>query len=398
MATRRTGSRKKLRRSGSLVLYWEDGQLVCEDYLRRERCAVSPAVVDLLDQFGTPQGPKSAVSSEANPAELRRTIESLARQGLLTNAESKQQKALKSWRWGAAARHFLFGTKGANVHVSRRRRLAYARKLLALSRQPSSYKEYPGRKRIVFLKPPTFASAVGPLLASVRDVRRFERRPILKDLLSEILLLSCGEQGRISEQPWGELVLKTHYSAGYRHPIEVYPVVVSAAGLPAGLYHYNVRRHGLELLRRGDFSRQAREIAGGQTWVKNAAVYLLMTAVFERTSFKYRDDSFLRSIFMDAGHVAQSVCIVAKSLRLGACATHALRHDKAEKFLGVDGVRESFLYMVMLGRPQNLDRDALISPYRPLGGVSRRRRAASFGAAGTPSVSRAARSSEPPEG
>ncbi len=190
-------------------------------------------------------------------------------------------------------------------------------------------------------------------------------------------------------------MLKTHYSAGYRHPIEVYPVVVSADGLPAGLYHYNVRRHGLELLRRGDFSRQAREIAGGQTWVKNAAVYLLMTAVFERTSFKYRDDSFLRSVFMDAGHVAQSVCIVAKSLALGACGTHALRHDKAEEFLGIDGVRESFLYMVMLGRPQELDQDALISPYR---GVSRGRRAASCGAAGTPSVSRAARSSAQSEG
>lgn len=395
MATRRTASRKKLRRAGSLVLYWEDGQLVCEDYLRRERCAVSPAVVDLLDQFGTPRGPKSAASLEANPAELRRTIESLTRQGLLTSSESKQQKALKSWRWGAAARHFLFGTKGANVHVSRRRRLAYARKLMALSRQPSSYKEYPGRKRITLPKPPSFASAVGPLLSSVRDVRRFERRPIPKDWLSEILLLSCGEQGRISEQPWGELVLKTHYSAGYRHPTEVYPVVVSADGLAAGLYHYNVRRHGLELLRRGDFSRQAREIAGGQTWVKNAAVYLLMTAVFERTSFKYRDDSFLRSVFMDAGHVAQSVGIVAKSLGLGACATHALRHDKAEDFLGIDGVRESFLYMVMLGRPQDLDQDALISPYR---GVPRGRRSASYGAAGTPSVSRAARSSGQPEG
>lgn len=360
---RRTESRKKLRRSLSLVLYWEDGRLVCEDYLRRERCAVSPEVVGLLDQFGTPRGPQDAVSTESDPAELRRAIAVLARQGLLTPADSKRQKALKSWRWGAAARHFLFGSKGANVHVSRRQRHAYARKLLTLSRQPSFYKDYPGCKRVAFDDKPA-SSAAGQILASIRDVRRFARQPIPKDALSEILLLSCGEQDRISEKPWGELVLKTHYSAGYRHPIEVYPVVVSADGMESGLYHYNVRWHGLELLRRGDFSRQAREIAAGQTWVKNAAVYLLMTAVFERTSFKYRHDSFLRSVFMDAGHVAQSVYVAAQSLGLGACATHALRHDKAEEFLGIDGVRESFLYMVMLGRPQDVSRRALISPYR----------------------------------
>lgn len=344
----------QLRRPDSLVLYWEDGQLICEDYLRRERFAVSPETVAMLDRFGRRRKPsQSAVGS----ARL------LLRQGLLRDKESAAEKALKDWRWGASARHFFFGTKAAHVHLSRPKRRSYANRLVKHGKQPAIYKDYPGRRQ--FPLPKSFASSkANDVLASLHDVRRFQKRPISKESLAEILRLACGEHGKITEKPWGELLLKTHHSAGGRHPIEVYPVVVSVDGLKPGVYHYNVRKHGLELLKQGDFSGQVRRIANSQTWVKNAPVYLLMTAVFDRTSFKYRHDYFLRSVLMDAGHMSQSVYLAAKSLGLGACATHALRHDIAETFLGIDGIRESFLLLVMFGWSQERSRAELISPYR----------------------------------
>lgn len=349
---------KKLRRSESLVFFWEDGRLVCEDYLERRRFAVSPGVVELLDQFGAPK------DATAAGAEHGTAIKLLSQRGLLRRAATKRERALRRWYWGPAARHFFFSTKAASTHLSLPRRREHARKLLKASRQPPRYKEYPRARRVPLPKGGASTSEAGRLLGSIRDVRRYERRPIPKSSLSEILFLACGEQGTIHEKPWGELSLKTYHSAGYRHPIEVYAVVVAVDGLAPGLYHYNAREHGLELLKRGDFSAEAKRIANSQTWVKNASVYLLLTAVPERTAFKYRHDSFLRSIFIDAGHISQSIYLAAGSLGLGACATHALRHDLAEQFLAIDGVSESFLHMLMVGCARKLPQAALISPYR----------------------------------
>jgi SagB-type dehydrogenase family enzyme len=77
----------------------------------------------------------------------------------------------------------------------------------------------------------------------------------------------------------------------------------------------------------------------------------LLTAVFERTSFKYRHDYYLRAVFADAGHVSQSAYLAAAGLGLGACATYTLRHDLGENFLGVDGVGESLIALIVIGRP-----------------------------------------------
>lgn len=63
------------------------------------------------------------------------------------------------------------------------------------------------------------------------------------------MYLACGEHGKINAEPWGELLVKTYYSAGNRHPIEVYPVVAAVKGVEPGLYHYNVKDHSLELLK-----------------------------------------------------------------------------------------------------------------------------------------------------
>ncbi|MDF5808502.1 hypothetical protein P4123_14470 [Pseudomonas aeruginosa] len=49
--------------------------------------------------------------------------------------------------------------------------------------------------------------------------------------------------------PLGDVfVRKTSPSGGSLHPVEVYPIVLNVDGIERGIYHYSVRRHGLERL------------------------------------------------------------------------------------------------------------------------------------------------------
>jgi len=69
--------------------------------------------------------------------------------------------------------------------------------------------------------------------------------------LSTLLKYSCG----IVRSEDGAKVHRAQPSGGGRYPLEVYPVVLAGnMDVPEGVYHYNVRRHALEVLWQRKFS------------------------------------------------------------------------------------------------------------------------------------------------
>ncbi|MBI4349182.1 MAG: SagB family peptide dehydrogenase [Elusimicrobia bacterium] len=331
---------RRYSRASSLVLYWEGRGLVCEDYLTHRKARITAEVASLLDWFGTPR-----LVSESPKA-----ANELVKLGFIRPTPSRQERTLDSWWWGAAARHFLFSTKDAHRPAPLKARLKYARGLRAAGPPPPLYKEYP-RSRRVRLPRVTWSSAATRAIAGVRDVRGYKRSPMPLAAFSELLALTWGRRGTLKTETWGELLDKTSYSAGNRHPVEVYVVVASVEGLRPGVYHYDVRRHGLERLKSGDFAGLMRRIGNGQAWIRGASAYFLMTAVLERTMWKYRHDYALRTVFCDVGHLSQNLYVAAQGLGWGACTTYALNHSLAEGLLGLDGAREPFLALSMVGRP-----------------------------------------------
>lgn len=167
--------------------------------------------------------------------------------------------------------------------------------------------------------------------------------------LSEILWLAWGRRGVLETPVWGKLLDRTSFSGGNRHPVEAYVAAEAVTGVSPGLYHYNVRDHALELLRRGRFEKLMRRVGNSQEWIRGACAYFLMTAVLARTMWKYRHDYALRSVFCDVGHLSQNLYLAARGLGLGACTTYALDHSLAERLLRVDPVREPFLALSMVG-------------------------------------------------
>ena len=143
---------------------------------------------------------------------------------------------------------------------------------------------------------------------------------------------------------------RTAPSAGALYPIETYLGVNAVDGVQPGIYHYSVRDHALEQVRKGALGVEVARAALDQAMCARAPLVFMWTAVFERSRWKY-DERAYRYVYLDAGHIAQNMALAAVSLGLGSCQIAATYDDEVNELLGVDGEEESVLYMSVVGRP-----------------------------------------------
>lgn len=187
-------------------------------------------------------------------------------------------------------------------------------------------------------------------LVGRRSIREFARTEIALEQLAYLLWASCGVKGQ--EDGFES---RTAPSAGALYPIETYIVANRVKDVPAGVYHYSVRRHVLGVLRRGFAGREVAEAALGQSMCLGAAVVFVWTAVFERSRRKYGERAF-RYIYLDAGHIGENLALAAVALGLGSCQVGAIFDDEMNAVVGVDGTSESVIYMSVVGVPRSVER------------------------------------------
>ena len=141
---------------------------------------------------------------------------------------------------------------------------------------------------------------------------------------------------------------RTAPSAGALYPIETYVAVDRVDGIEAGLYHLDVRLQELEPVRRGSVAA-ALIVAGiGQGFLRTAPVVLVLTAVFQRTRWKYHQRHY-RYVCWEGGHIAQNLYLAAEAAGLGACMVGAFLDGKVNDLLRIDGRHEAALGLVAVG-------------------------------------------------
>ncbi|MEW5821832.1 MAG: SagB/ThcOx family dehydrogenase [Cyanobacteriota bacterium] len=113
--------------------------------------------------------------------------------------------------------------------------------------------------------------------------------------------------------------------------------------------HYSIKEHYLEQLKTGDYKNEITRAALGQSMCKEASVVIVWSAIFQRSKWKYSQRAY-RYIYLDAGHIAQNLAIVATSLNLGTCQIAALYDDISNSLFDLDGKEESVIYMSTVGR------------------------------------------------
>jgi len=159
-------------------------------------------------------------------------------------------------------------------------------------------------------------------LLSRRSVRDFKDQALTLSQLSQLLWAAQG-----ITDPQG---FRPAPSAGALYPLEIYVVVGKVEGLPAGVYKYRPKGHQVVRVLSGDRRKEVARAALDQEALKQGAVVLLFSGVYERTSWKYAERAE-RYVHMEAGHAAQNVLLQATALGLGAVPMGAFQDEEVKK-------------------------------------------------------------------
>lgn len=194
---------------------------------------------------------------------------------------------------------------------------------------------------------------VSSLQAPLSDV--LDRRQSARDFVSTAI--SLNQLGTLLHYAYGIRQRNEDFPRSFRFtpsggglfPLELYLYSHSLEGQHAGLYHYNPLHHHLSLLRKGHQEALLSESMIQGDIVVQASVVVFLTAIFERSIFKYGDRGY-RFILMESGHVAQNLNLVSGALGLGCLNIGGFFDRKVDAFLGLDGVTHSTLYLVALGQ------------------------------------------------
>jgi SagB-type dehydrogenase family enzyme len=347
-----------LRRNPNLLVFWTGKRFVVQNLENRKGVSGSSAVIDLLDRFEKPAR-EEQVASRFEAYERRSVVNAirrLRRHGfLLPAAEAAQRTShIDAWRENVASVHYHVTARDARYLRSSAATESYLKARLAEERQPAKFKRYrrAARRQLPRAVFSPDASALGRVLHARRTVREFARAPVPIEALAEIVRGTWGMTGEPDAGVLGRLPTKTSPSAGARHPIECYVLAWNVAHLRPGLYHYDVRSDELRRLRSGDFRKEVVELASGQSYMSRASFVCIMTAVFDRLLWKYPFENAYRILWLDAGHLGQTFCLLATSLGLGPFVTAALQDSRIEKLLGIDGVKEFPVYLCGAGVPR----------------------------------------------
>lgn len=345
----------RLRRAHSLVTYWEDGDLVVENYLSHTSSTVSPGVVQLLSQLDGSHSRTELCERFRSVPDVEDLIDRLVEQTILVEEASDlaERDALVDdvWEWGHDVRFFHYATKHVDYEPSVERQRQGLVELARRNPPPSPFRDFDAPSVQLDDTFNDRAGGVWDPLETRRTVRDYARDPVSFADFSALVQWTWGHTSVVRVPEVGDHLLKTSPSGGARHPIEVYPIVHRVEDVPPGVYHYAVEENALERLAAGEFEAESVDLCGHQDWVGDAAAVFLMTAALERSMWKYDHSRAYRVVLLDAGHLGQTFCLVATALGLGPFTTAATLDQEIEELIGLDGVSEVPVYATAVGIP-----------------------------------------------
>ncbi len=203
-------------------------------------------------------------------------------------------------------------------------------------------RSYPGYP---WLSLPRVHARPGPSLEDVLQTRR-SRRPLSGPALpvaelARLLGLSHGVRAAHARGPVP--------SAGGLQALELYPVVLAPGAVEAGAYHYDRERHGLARLDQDDPPGDWRERVPSLRDAGEPPLLAIVVGDAIRVEERYglRGARFL---LLEAGHLAQNLCLVAEGMGLSAIPLGGVREDLVARSLRLPAT-DAVLYAVAIGRP-----------------------------------------------
>jgi SagB-type dehydrogenase family enzyme len=196
--------------------------------------------------------------------------------------------------------------------------------------------------------------ALKDILVKRRTRREFSAEPLGFGELSDLIYYSSGITATVKHHKTDQIMarFRAYPSGGGLFPIEIYVAAFRIDGMESGIYHYNVRDNKFEqmALYHSDYLiNKIKESCTNDPLVEKSNAVVFISCAFRRTNFKYNERGF-RFAFIEAGHCCQNIYLMAEAMELGVVSLGGFYDDEVNEILGIDGVNESVVYPVVIGK------------------------------------------------
>ena len=178
------------------------------------------------------------------------------------------------------------------------------------------------------------------IIYSRRTRREFKTNQIKTKELSQLLWAGQG----ITDPG---MTKRAAPSAGATYPFELYSCVHDVENLSDGIYKYVPNQNELKNISDEDIKRELKSITFDQSFVSKAAVNIVLVADYRKTTDVY-DDRGVRYVNIEAGHIAQNICLQSESLSLEAVLVGSFDDEKLTKLLNLKDKKP--LYILSIGK------------------------------------------------
>lgn len=169
-----------------------------------------------------------------------------------------------------------------------------------------------------------------------RSQRSFSKKELTQDEIGQLLWAA---QGVTCKE--GGYNFRSAPSAGALYPMEIYALTKN------GLYRYIPQSHALEVLSESDLRSDLSAASLGQSSVSDAALDIVICAVYERVVPKYGERG-IRYAHIESGHIAQNIHLQAVTLGLGSVPIGAFNDAQVKSVLDLPKDEEP-LYIIPVG-------------------------------------------------
>ncbi|WP_143707403.1 SagB/ThcOx family dehydrogenase [Uliginosibacterium sp. TH139] len=165
--------------------------------------------------------------------------------------------------------------------------------------------------------------------------------------LSMFFDVCFGERGKVSFENQGKFLQKSIPSGGARHPTEAYLVSFEDEELAPGVYHYNVQEHCLTLINKGQYFDLCSEATFDlfKKYKRKPKHLLILTSIYERAMWRYRDSRSWRAIPMDVGHALMLFRVMSEAIGYDSYTYQKFDDDALEKLLCISKISETPLFV-----------------------------------------------------
>lgn len=140
------------------------------------------------------------------------------------------------------------------------------------------------------------------------------------------------------------LIRRTSPSGGSRHPTEGYLIVLDIEGIDRGLYH--IQSDPFCFVQLKEEQEKIDILSLFPEFYTNKQLpmaIIVLTSVFERNMFRYREPRTFRTIHMDAGHILGTMELVSNNLEKKSQISHQIDEKLIEQLIGIDGLSEGII-------------------------------------------------------